>query len=181
VPLDQAARFQVFRTKEIEFAPGDIVRVTHNGKTADDQHKLNNGSSYKIKRFDDAGNIVLDNGWFVGREFGHLAHGYVVTSHAAQGRTVDVALVGQSSASFPATSQEQSYVSWSRARERTVIYTDDREALREAIGQSDDRMTATELVASGPVLSRVPQRQVEVAAPLEREPREERGYERESA
>ncbi len=76
---------------------------------------------------------MLENGWTVGKDFGHLAHGYVVTSHASQGKTVDRVFVGQSSQSFPASSREQFYVSASRAREQVIIYTDDKEALLEAV------------------------------------------------
>ncbi|MBS0265385.1 MAG: relaxase domain-containing protein [Planctomycetes bacterium] len=150
LPVDQAARFQVFRTKELKLAPGDVIRITHNGKTADDQHRLDNGALYRIKNFDQEGNIVLHNGWLVAKDFGHVDHGYVVTSHSSQGRTVDQVFIGQSSASFPATSREQFYVSCSRARDRVTVYTDDRESLRARIERGDDRLTATEFV-NGPV------------------------------
>jgi hypothetical protein len=146
LPVEQAARFQVFHAKELSLAPGDIVRITHNGKTADGQHRLDNGSMYHIKRFDADGNIILSNGWRVGKEFGHLAHGYVVTSHASQGKTVDRVFIGQSSESFPASSREQWYVSCSRARQGLTVYTDDKESLQQVIARSDDRVTATELV-----------------------------------
>ena len=146
VPFDQATRFQVFHAKELPLAPGDIVRITHNGKTADGQHRLDNGSMYQIKRFDDDGNIVLANGWMIGREFGHLAPGYVVTSHASQGKTVDRVFVGQSCDSYPASSREQFYVSCSRAREGVTVYTDDKESLRQVISRPDERVTATEFM-----------------------------------
>jgi conjugative relaxase-like TrwC/TraI family protein len=150
LPLDQAPRFQVFRTKELKLAEGDVIRITHNGKTADDKHRLDNGAIYRIKDFDQDGNIVLNNGWVVPRGFGHVDHGYVVTSHSSQGRTVDQVFIGQSSASFSATSREQFYVSCSRARDRVTVYTDDRESLRARIERGDDRLTATEFV-NGPV------------------------------
>lgn len=146
LPLDHAARFQVFRSSTLSLSPGDMVRITQNGTTVDQKHRLNNGALYRLRRFDDDGNIVLDNGWVVGKDFGHLAHGYVVTSHASQGKTVDRVFVGQSSRSFPASSREQFYVSASRGRERVTIYTDDKEALRDAIEQSDERLSATEFV-----------------------------------
>jgi len=146
LPVDQAARFQVFCTKELEFAPGDMVRVTHNGKTADGLHKLNNGSLYRIKQFDDSGNIILQNGWTIGRDFGHIAHGFCVTSHASQGCSVDKVFIGQSCESYPATSREQFYVSCSRARDSVTLYTDDKESLRQAVSRPDERVTATEFV-----------------------------------
>lgn len=148
-PLGQAARFQAFRPSKLQFAPGDLVRITHNGKTIDGKHTLRNGARYPIDHFDDLGNITLKNGWIIGRDFGHLAHGYVVTSHASQGKSVQQVFVGQSSLSLPASSREQFYVSTSRATQKVTVYTDDKEALREAIQQSDDRLTATEFV-NGP-------------------------------
>jgi hypothetical protein len=70
----------------------------------------------------------------------------VVTSHASQGNTVDDVFVGQSSLSFPASSREQWLVSVSRSRKRVTIYTDDKEALREAVTHSHDRLSPTEFV-----------------------------------
>ena len=147
LPLGQTERFELFRSGTLELAPGDWLRITRGGMTADGEHRLNNGALYQINRFDDAGNIVLANGWTVDKDFGHLAHGYVVTSHASQGKTVDVALIGQAGESFPASSKEQFYVSASRARKQVVVYTSDKEALREAIEQSEERLSATELAA----------------------------------
>ncbi|MCC6358745.1 MAG: relaxase domain-containing protein [Phycisphaerales bacterium] len=147
LPLDQAERFQVYRPTVLPVAPGDVLRITRNGTTADGEHRLNNGALYTVRGFDAGGNIVLANGWTVSRDYGHLAHGYVVTSHASQGKTVDRVFIGQSSDSLPASSREQFYVSVSRGRERATIYTDDKDSLLDAVNRSDDRLTATEFVA----------------------------------
>lgn len=147
LPLEQAASFQLFRTGMLELAAGDRVRITRNGMTQDGKHRLNNGAIYEVSRFDRDGNIVLNNGWVVSKDYGHLAHGYCTTSHASQGKTVDRVLIGQSAESFPASSREQFYVSVSRGREQATIYTDDREALLAAVDRADERMTATELAA----------------------------------
>ena len=145
VPLDQAERFQVYRPASLSLAAGDVVRITQNGQTADKKHALHNGSLYRVRGFSKSGEIVLQNGWTVSKDFGHLAHGYVVTSHASQGKTVDRVFIGQSSDSFPASSREQFYVSASRARESVTVYTDRRVALREAITYSDERLSAMDL------------------------------------
>ena len=179
LPLDQAERFQLFHKGEMRFAPGDIVRITHNGRTADGKHRLENGTVYRVKQFDEAGNIVLANGWRIDREFAHLAHGYVVTSHASQGRTVDCVFVGQSSESFPASSREQFYVSASRAREQVVVYTDDKVALREAIARSEDRVSATEFVDMAIRLGILQKQQEQDRQPREPRELERAGYERE--
>jgi hypothetical protein len=173
LPLALADRFDVFKSGTLDLAPGDWVRITKNGTTADGTHRLNNGTLYKVKEFDEAGNIVLQNGWTVDKDFGHLAHGYVVTSHASQGRTVDVALIGQASESFPASSKEQFYVSASRARKQVVVYTSDKEALKQAIEQSEERLSATDLVASGGMPRAVILRQLQPAPLPERERQKE--------
>lgn len=147
LPLDQAERFQVFHPNILSISPGDVLRITQNGKTADGEHRLNNGALFTVKKFDGLGNIVLANGWTISKEWGHIAHGYVVTSHASQGKTVDRVFVGQSSASFPASSREQFYVSISRAKERAVVFCDSKEALLEAVDRSDERLSATEFIA----------------------------------
>jgi hypothetical protein len=180
LPLGQAARFQAFNAGELCLSPGDMVRITKNGLTVDGERRLNNGARYTVKGFNSPGDLVLNNGWAVSKHFGHLAYGYVVTSHASQGKTVDCVFVGQSSLSFPASSREQFYVSCSRGRQSVTVYCDDKEALREAVAESDERITATELVNGS--------RQRDVVALHERYPsdiierpaveREERSYER---
>ncbi len=180
LPLKHAGRFRAFRSRTLSLARGDVVRVTHNGQTADGKHRLNNGAIYRVKGFDQGGNIVLDNGWTVGKDFGHLTHGYVITSQASQSKTVDQVFVGQSSQSFPASSREQFYVSASRARQRVTVYTDDKTALREAISQSDDRLSATEFVNGKAQRQAVVLRQRDQEHAPQRKPREREGmtYER---
>ncbi len=146
LPLQLADRFQVFGPSGCGLAVGDRVRVTRNGRTRDGRHRLNNGAVHTIASFSPCGSIRLDNGWAIGWDFGHLTHGYCLTSHASQGKTVDVVLVCQGAESYPASTPEQFYVSASRGRERVTVYTDDRAALRAAIGRVTPRVTATELV-----------------------------------
>src|SRR5262249_24381486 len=92
------------------------------------------------------GDIRLTNRWTIAKDYGHLDHGYVVTSHASQGKTVKRVFIAQSSQSRPASSREQFYVSVSRGRLAATIYTDDKEALLEAVKESDQRLTATEFI-----------------------------------
>ena len=146
LPLDQAARFQAFNAGELGLLPGDVVRITKNGLTADGKHRLNNGARYRVKAFNPSGDLVLDNAWSISKDFGHLAFGYVATSQASQGKTVDRVLIGQSAESFPASSREQFYVSVSRGRQQATVYTDDKKALLAAVSRSDDRLAATEFV-----------------------------------
>src|SRR5690606_25873668 len=75
----------------------------------------------------------------------HLAHGYCVTSHASQGKTVDDVIICESSMSFPAASLEQFYVSASRGRQRLKIFTDDKQALKDAIRRTCARKAASDI------------------------------------
>ncbi|QYO65188.1 ATP-dependent RecD-like DNA helicase [Leptolyngbya sp. 7M] len=142
VPLDQAARFTVFHQRSVGLSVGDRIRITQNGFTADRDHRLNNGDLHTIKDFAANGNLLLENGWQVPKNYGHIALGFVVTSHASQGKTVDRVFIGQSSQSFPASSREQFYVSASRGRERVMVFTDNKEDLLDAISRSDERVSA---------------------------------------
>ncbi len=145
LPLDQAARFQTYRTTTLHLAAGDRLRITANGKDITGKHRLNNGALFTVKGFTPDGSIVVDNGWVIGKDFGHVAYGYVVTSHAAQGKTVDKVIIGQSQQSLPASDRQQLYVSVSRGREQAVIFTDDKQALREAVRRDHENLTASEV------------------------------------
>ncbi|MFO0884824.1 MAG: MobF family relaxase [Pirellulales bacterium] len=145
LPLAQAERFEVYRAKPLALASGDRIRITAGGKTKDGKHRLNNGALLTIHGFTKQGDLVVDHGWVIDRDFGHLTHGYVVTSHISQGVTVDKVFVGISSQSLPATDERTAYVAATRGREKVEIFTDDKEELLSAMTRQDDPMSATEL------------------------------------
>jgi len=146
LPLDYAQRFEVYRPVQLTLAAGDRIRITANGMTRDGKHRLNNGSLYTIRGFTGQGDAIIDHGWVIGKDFGHIAHGYVVTSQASQGKTVDKVFIGQSAESFGASNQRQFYVSVSRGKEQAVIFTDDKEQLLQAVERPDEPLSATEFV-----------------------------------
>jgi len=153
VPFDFAERFTVYRQSRLELAPGDHLRITRNGRSVDDK-PLNNGDLYRVDHFTPEGDLVVrgidkrDRATkTIPRDYGHLTHGFVVTSHASQGKTVDRVIIGQSSRSFAASSKEQFYVSASRARTQALVFTDDKDELLQAVSHRDDRISGTELVA----------------------------------
>ena len=118
------------------------------GKKAKD--RLDNGSVYEVDGFTKTGDIKLTNGFIVPKNYGGLTHGYVVTSHASQGKTVDVSLVALGQESFAAANREQLYVSVSRGREAVRLYTDDKAAMMYAVQSSAARLSATELMQAAP-------------------------------
>jgi conjugative relaxase-like TrwC/TraI family protein len=149
LPLDQAERYQVYRKDTIQLACGDLIRITKGGSTLGGKHRLNNGDVFQLKGLTEAGHLVLHNDWVLDKSFGHIDHGRVQTSHASQGKTVDRAFVAIAKRSLLAVSLESFYVSISRAKHQVTVYTDDKEALREAVHKSDPRLTATELLDRG--------------------------------
>ena len=145
VPLQQAGKFSLYRPASIGLAEGDAIRFTGTVKTLDGKHTLKNGMTRTVAEITPGGNIRLDNGWVVGKDTGHFRHGFVETSFGSQGRTVDRSILAMSAASLGATNQEQLYVSASRARERTTLYTDDKDAVRQAVGRSSRKLAALDL------------------------------------
>ncbi|HEY2787040.1 MAG TPA: MobF family relaxase [Fimbriiglobus sp.] len=148
VPADYADRFEVYRPSQLSVAVGDRLRVTKGGKTKDGKHVLATNALLTLKGFTKSGDLVVDHGWVIDKEFGQLTHGYAVTSHASQGKTVDKVFLSVSSESFPAANRRQAYVSISRARQEAVVFTDDAKELLKAIQRADEPMSATELSQS---------------------------------
>ena len=154
-----AARFDVFEQQEIGLSVGDQLRITRNGMatsrtSSGRKQELRNGAIYEIAGFTELGDIQairknakgkITSEVVIGRDFGHLSHGYCVTSHASQGKTVDRVFIAQGSASLAASNREQFYVSVSRARETVRVYTDDAERLRQSVLESSARKSATAL------------------------------------
>jgi conjugative relaxase-like TrwC/TraI family protein len=147
-PTQLAPRFEVYRPVQLALAVGDRVRITAGGKSKDGKHRLSNGSLLTVEGFTKRGDIIVDHGWVIDRDFGHLTHGYVLTSHASQGDTVDKVFVAIASQSLPATNQRTGYVALTRGREQAVIFTDDRRELLKAASRPDEPLSATELAES---------------------------------
>ena len=146
IGVEHAKNFSIYEPKNIEIAKGDKIRVTGNGRAKDGKH-LFNGTTFYVHGFDKQGNIKLSNGSTITNEFKHFNLGYVMTSHSSQGKTEDKVIISQSSATFRASSMEQFYVSVSRGKHAVSIYTDDKESLKQAVNQTVERTSATELLS----------------------------------
>jgi hypothetical protein len=101
---------------------------------------------------------LLADGRVIPADYRTFTHGYAVTSHAAQGKTVDEVLLVASSRSLPAINQEQFYVSISRGRERCQIFTDDSDLLRSHVTRSSARLAAVEAMPQRDFLQTILQR-----------------------
>lgn len=147
LPMNQTNKFSLYEKEEIKLAKGDKIRVTQNGFDLG-KKRLNNGNILDIKGFDKEGNIMASTGRKsvkLGKDFGHLTHGYYTTSQASQGKSVNRVIMLQTMASGKASSKEQFYVSASRGKFAISIHTDDKDHLMRAVQRSSQRMTATEI------------------------------------
>ena len=147
-PVQFADRFEVYRPGQLALAKGDRLRVTSNGWTKDHKHRLTNGALFTVQGFTPQGDAIIDRGWVIARDFGHIAYGYAVTSYASEGKTVNKVFIGLGSQSFPATNQRSFYVPVTRGKEQAVIFTDDKKALLKAVQRPDEPLSATEFVQS---------------------------------
>jgi rod shape-determining protein MreB len=66
-----------------------------------------------------------------------MSLGYVDTSYASQGKTVDRVFITTGNESIPAANQQQWYVSASRGREMAKVYVDSKEDVRNAIVEAE--------------------------------------------
>jgi hypothetical protein len=129
--------------RKLKVAAGDKLLLQANA-VAVRKHFVN-GELVEVKRL--AGEaIILTDGRTIPADYRTFTHGYAVTSHAAQGKTVDEVLVVASSRSLPAINQQQFYVSISRGRDACRVFTDDAEMLRSHVTSSSARLAAVEVV-----------------------------------
>jgi hypothetical protein len=144
--LPKAEHFAVYGESSIKLAKGDLIRMTANGWSMDEKaHRLDNGKVYTVGGFTRDGDIKLKNGWTLSKTWGHLAHAYASTSHAAQGRTVQHAIVVQSGHSHFAGGRESTYVAVSRGKQTATLFVDSVEELKLAAERQRMRLSAIEL------------------------------------
>jgi ATP-dependent exoDNAse (exonuclease V) alpha subunit len=134
----QARNFSVHEQKSIDVGAGDRLLLTGNRRDAD--IRATNGELVKVRGVEN-GRIQLEDGRTLPANYREFDHGYAITAHRSQGKTVDGVIL-----SADAMKQELFYVGASRGRNEIAIVTSDREQLRESLGMSSARPSATELV-----------------------------------
>jgi conjugative relaxase-like TrwC/TraI family protein len=144
-PLGQgSALFDVGEKRKLKVAAGDKLLLQANWRK-----KFVNGELVEVRAIQ-GDSMVLADGRVIPKNYRTFTHGYAVTSHAAQGKTVNEVLVVASSRSLPAVHQEQFYVSISRGRDACRVFTDDAELLRSHVTRSSARLAAVEAVPDLP-------------------------------
>ena len=153
VSPSQTRAFSVHERQQIEVAPGDRLLLT--GNRRDTGFRATNGELAKVRDVD-GGRIHLVDGRTLPANYHEFDHGYVVTAHRSQGKTVDAVIL-----SADAMKQELFYVGASRGRQEIVVVTSDREQLRNSLGISTARSSATELARGQALLHSAPKRSPE--------------------
>jgi predicted RNA-binding protein with PIN domain len=133
----QAQAFSVQEKREIEVATGDKLLLEAN--RWETKLRVTNGELVTVAKVEQ-GRIELEDGRTLPANYRAFDHGYVVTAHRSQGQTVDAVIV-----SGDRMTKELFYVAATRGRESLMVITSDKEQLRETIGISGERMSATEL------------------------------------
>ncbi|MBC2660645.1 relaxase domain-containing protein [Novosphingobium flavum] len=134
-----AGNSQTFAPQSLELKTGDSIRFTRNER----ESGRINGAPGEVTAIDAQSRMVeirnprgqtqtlnLD----AARDQ-HIAHAYVETAFAAQGRTTDHVIIHADSKATNLIDQKSFYVGISRARDSVAIYTNDRGKLVSAINE----------------------------------------------
>lgn len=134
-----AGNSQTFAPQSLELKTGDNIRFTRNDREAG----RINGARSEVTAIDEQARtaivrnprgqtqtLILD----VARDQ-HIAHAYVDTAFAAQGRTADHVMIHADSKATNLVDQKSFYVGISRAKESATIFTNDRGKLISAINE----------------------------------------------
>lgn len=144
----QAKCFDVLERKGIEVASADRLLLTANCRAAG--FRSTNGEIVTVSNIDFKGRIHLEDGRMLPRNFRHFTHGYAVTAHRSQGKSVDSVII-----SADGMRKELFYVAASLGRKSVQVFTGDKQLLRESVACSAARQSASELARkTNPELSR---------------------------
>jgi len=134
----QAKCFEVYERRAIEIAPNDKLLLMANRR--EPGFRATNGELVTLSRIDEQGRIHLQDGRTLPENYKQFTHGYAVTAHRSQGKSVDAVVI-----SADGMRKELFYVAASRGRESIKVVTSDRDLLRESVAHSVARQSASEL------------------------------------
>jgi conjugative relaxase-like TrwC/TraI family protein len=143
----QAKYFEVYERRAIDVAPNDKLLLMANRR--EPGFLATNGELVTASRIDERGRIHLQDGRALPENYKQFTHGYAVTAHRSQGKSVDAVII-----SADGMRKELFYVAASRGRESITVMTSDKDLLRESVARSITRQSASELSrkAQGPSL-----------------------------
>jgi hypothetical protein len=148
ITAKHAKAFGVFESESIEVSAGDKLLLQANWK--EKGFRATNGELVTVAVVT-PGAIKFEDGRTLPTAYKQFSHGYAVTAHRSQGKTVDAEVIVAER-----MKHDLFYVSATRARESLTVITSDSLTLQESITLSGDRQSATELSkrAANPKLSR---------------------------
>jgi conjugative relaxase-like TrwC/TraI family protein len=135
LPLRSGA-FSVSRLNRIEIAAGDRLLVRANDRGA----RVFNGEIVSVARIDSGVIHTTDGRWIDTRRFRALTHGFAVTSHAAQSKTVEHVVVAARQ-----LNAKSAYVACSRGKVSCALHTPDKAVLFERL-PAGNRTAALDLL-----------------------------------
>ena len=134
----QIKAFDVYEKRSIEVASNDKLLLLANQRGP--EFRATNGELVTVSKMDDRNRIHLEDGRILPETYKQFTHGYVITAHRSQGKSVDAVII-----SADGMRKELFYVAASRGREQITVITSDKERLRESIAYSGVRQSASEL------------------------------------
>ncbi len=135
---NQAKCCEVYERRTIEVAPNDKLLLMANRR--EPGFRATNGELVTVSRIDERGRIHLQDGRSLPENYKQFTHGYAVTAHRSQGKSVDAVVI-----SADGMRKELFYVAASRGRDSIAVVTSDRDLLRESVAHSVARQSASEL------------------------------------
>jgi conjugative relaxase-like TrwC/TraI family protein len=129
------SKFSVGSMNKIGIIEGEKILIRANEK----QSGLVNGKILTVSGFDKDGGILTREGQKIPKGFADLKHGYAVTSHASQGKTVDHVVVAAQRMDSKAL-----YVSTSRGRKSVSLHVPEKESMEKTL-KEDTRKSALDV------------------------------------
>ena len=139
VTARQAKSFDVCERQALEITPGDKLLLTANRRESRfPGHQWRNRD--RASRSIPQSAVHLTDGRILPPDFKQFTHGYAVTAHRSQGKSVDSVII-----SADGMPKELFYVAASRGRQNVLIITSDKQTLSESVCRSNARQSASEL------------------------------------
>ena len=150
-----AGKVQTFTPQLMDLKTGDSIRFTRNDREAG---RINGGRGEVIAVNDQTRTAMIQTpdgrteaiNLDAARDR-HIAHAYVDTAFAAQGRTADHVMIHADSTAANLVDQKSFYVGISRAKESATIFTNDRDKLVSAINERAGQMQTAMGQAATPI------------------------------
>lgn len=139
-----ASKVQAFAPQAMDLKSGDVIRFTRNDREAG---RVNGGRGEVIAVDEQTRTATIQTARGTTETLNldaardrHIAHAYVDTAFAAQGRTADHVIIHADSKATNLVDQKSFYVGISRAKESATIFTNDRGKMVSAISERAGQM-----------------------------------------